>query len=147
MYHWIKDVMDTGTLVVDCDETVAEVEEKLAASDTAALPVLNPDHSVFGIVGSADIMRFLRNGGNEHATRAWEICSTRPCLLRLDASIEDAMTIYTEEHCKLLAVIDMHNRFAGVVTPETLLKAYLEPLRLRTDPETGQLPLQRVAEK
>lgn len=147
MTHWIKDVMDTGTLVVDCDETVAEVEEKLAHSDIPALPVLNPDHSVFGIVASADIMRFLRNGGNEHATRAWEICATRPCLLRLDGSIEDAMAVYAEQRCKLLTVIDMYNRFAGVVTPETLLKHYLEPRRSRAQPDLERVPLRIMAEK
>ena len=142
MHYWIKDVMDTSTLVVDCDETVAEVEEKLACSDMAALPVLNPDHSVFGVVGSADVMRFLRSGGNEHATRAWEICSTRPCLLRLDGSIEDAMALYTDQRCKLLAVIDLQNRFAGLVTPETLLTAYLEPRRRPARQEPDRTPLQ-----
>lgn len=143
MKNWIKDVMATDVPLVDCDDTVAEVEALLGASELPGLAVLNPDYSVFGIISGADVMRFLSAKGNSQAVHAWEICSTRPCLLRIDSSLDDAMATYTTQHCPVLAVIDLDNRFAGLVTPEMLLQRYIEPKRARRelDPERAPLPL------
>lgn len=125
MSQLIKDVMETDFPVVDCDETVAEAEAKLADCGFDALPVLNPDRSVFGMLGTADVIRFHRGGGNHLAIHAWEICATRPTSLRFDAGLDDAMALYSECSFRQLVVNDDQGRLAGLLTAEDLLHRYL----------------------
>ncbi|MDX1444061.1 MAG: CBS domain-containing protein [Gammaproteobacteria bacterium] len=147
MNNWIKDIMATDVPIADCDDSVAEVEELLASSELPGLPVLNPDHSVFGILTTAEIMRFHSASGNSLAVHAWEICHTRHCLLRMDADIDDAMALYTQQQCRIIAVIDMQNRFVGLITPETLLQSYLEPKRARRDLDPERPGVTLLAQK
>lgn len=144
MTLWIKDIIDTHVPTVDCDATAAEVEEKLAGAGLPGIAVLNPDHSVFGVIGTGDLMHLHRRGDNPAAIHAWEICRTRPPLLRIDASLDEALDAYSEHGSKLLLVIDLHNRFAGLLTAESLLQSHLSASYPAPRPAatTGEMPAQ-----
>lgn len=64
-----------GFAVVDCDTTVADAESSMRRSKQQAIPVLNADGTVFGLLTRANLAAFRsRPLNNPRATRVREIC-------------------------------------------------------------------------
>lgn len=138
----LKELMATDFPIVDCNETVADIEAKLTETSFDAIPVLNPDHTVFGMVSQADVIRFHKGNGNVRVTQAWEVCSPRPCMLHVDDSLDHALACYAEAQFREIVVLDRQERLAGLLRSEDLLRNYVANAHLgQADPDSPGVAL------
>lgn len=123
----LEDIMQTRFPSIDCDHTVAEVEELLASTQTTGAPVLNPDSSAFGIITQAELLRFRQNpSNNPNAAHAWEVCTTRPLTVSASESVSEVASVIVNERINHIIVVDDHGSVVGMLTSERLLEAYLQ---------------------
>lgn len=125
MTRTAADIMDTGFRFVDCDTTVAEAEDYLEQDGVAALPVLNPDRTVFGLLTPKNVLHFYRRPlNNPRAFHAWEICDARPLLATADSSLDDMTAALTESSAPCLLVVNPERQIIGVISAEILLQQH-----------------------
>jgi CBS domain-containing protein len=138
----VRDVMTHGPLTVAPDTSVARVIEILIDKDYTALPVVDAQGRVLGMVGDTDLLETgdvsltlsipraaggavvehmlaqLRQGGRKVA----EVMKAPAVSVAATASIADAAHLMVERKLKRLAVIDEDGRLVGVVSRLDLLK-------------------------
>lgn len=118
------DIMLSDFPFVDADATVAEAELFFELDAVSALPVLNPDRTVFGLLTPRNLANFYRRPlNNPQAFHAWEICDARPLLTSAASSLEDvtqALLGSTARH--VLVVSDDEQQLVGMIPVERLLE-------------------------
>ena len=65
----IRDLMDTHVISVDADEDTEEVAEQVAKYDLLAIPVVDQQHRMLGIITHDDVIDFLREQAVEETQR------------------------------------------------------------------------------
>ena len=65
----IGDLMDTHVISVDADEDTEEVAEQVAKYDLLAIPVVDQQHRMLGIITHDDVIDFLREQAVEETQR------------------------------------------------------------------------------
>ncbi|HMO57251.1 MAG TPA: CBS domain-containing protein [Roseiflexaceae bacterium] len=120
-----RDLMTTLVHTAPLDATVGEAEELLARYGHGALPVVDADRVVHGMIARRDLDRALRHGLHDAAlTRyLWQ----GPPLIAPDTSISEvrrALTIEGQriDHAGRLLVVDPQQRLLGIITRADLLR-------------------------
>ncbi|MFB9681100.1 CBS domain-containing protein [Streptosporangium vulgare] len=141
----VKDVMTWKVISTGENTCFKDIAEMLLTHALSALPVVDDDGHVAGVVSEADLLRRqeLREWfpGENHpssATPPWEPCAGRakgevardlmsaPAVtISKDASVVSAGRLMHEKGVKRLPVIDEHGRLAGIVSRCDLLKVFL----------------------
>lgn len=117
-----EDIMLTDIPFVEADATVAAAEACMAASGSDALPVLNPDATVFGLITQKNLVEFYRRPlNNPRAFHAWEVCDARPLATSPNTSADDVAERLLDANCSLVLVVDDDRRLRGMITAEGLL--------------------------
>ena len=156
----VGDVMSTEPEAVTPDTPVAEVVERLLARDYTALPVVDADRRVGGVIADSDLLRSgaTRLSVSVHKSTGTEL--VRESLARLKAeggTVRDAMTapavtvgsttpLREAAHLmhvrgfKRLPVVDEKGRLIGVLGRLDVLSAITAGHAQRTVPAPHRLP-------
>lgn len=122
------DIMETDFEFIDCDETVAFAENLLASGSQSALPVLNPDRTVFGTLGPKELLVFAQKPlSNPRAFHAWEICNTRFLAAFPHTLLDDISGILASHRSGTICVTSEEGELLGVIDSDTLVQRYLLP--------------------
>jgi CBS domain-containing protein len=143
MTRSVKDVM-TGVVVSVVESApFKEIARLLAEQDVSAVPVVDAEGHVLGMVSEADLM--LREKGiperrsllarmrrrREMAKVTGGIASqlmTSPAVtIRPEAPITEAARLLHRNHLKRLPVVDEEGRLVGLVSRADLVKMFLRP--------------------
>lgn len=115
--------MKTDFQFVGSDVTVAEAEEFMDEAGLEAVPVLNPDRTVFGLLTQKNLAHFHRRPlNNPRAFHAWEICDARPLATSAITPVEDVIDKVLETNCTHVMVVDENRHLVGVISTDILLK-------------------------
>jgi CBS-domain-containing membrane protein len=144
MSRTVRDVMTMEVLTARESDPVKEIARWLAAGSVSALPVLDRDHGVVGVVSEADLL--LRAGQPEgHGIRdildprrkarrgratgrtALQLMTSPAITVRPEASVREAARIMTERGVKRLPVVDEAGRLVGIVSRADLIKLFVRP--------------------
>jgi CBS domain-containing protein len=141
----VKDIMTNPVVAVRERATYKEIVDALAEYGVSAVPVLDADDRVVGVVSEADLMpkmefagddsgarlieRFRRRGARAKAAgdTAGELMSHPAVTTRPDASIVEVARLMEAQRVKRLPVVGNEGRLAGIVTRRDLLRVYLRP--------------------
>jgi CBS domain-containing protein len=152
----VHEVM-TGTVTcVSAATPFKEVAKVLAQNRVSAVPVLDEQGRLIGVVSEADLMAKVeyqehgragsRVGGRERRGRAkangdiaGELMSSPPVAVTPDTSVVEAARLVDREQVKRLPVIDAENRVIGVFSRADVLKLFL-----RTDNAIRQETVREV---
>jgi CBS domain-containing protein len=122
-----------------------EIVDALAEYGVSAVPVLDEDDRVVGVVSEADLMPKVEFAGDDPRARlfergrrrtarakaagdtAAELMSSPAVTTVPDASIVEAARLMEAERVKRLPVVGDEGRLAGIVTRRDLLRVYLRP--------------------
>ena len=66
----LSDIMETGLVTVEVDDDQEEVAEKVARYDLLAIPVVDPEHKMLGIITYDDVIDVVREEATEDAHRS-----------------------------------------------------------------------------
>jgi CBS-domain-containing membrane protein len=141
----VRDVMTTDVCTVDQETPFKRVAELLADRRVSALPVLDRDGRVAGIVSEADLLlkeefpegppdARLFEGRRRRAVRAKATAATAAELMTSpavtvgpDASVAEAARLLHRHGVKRLPVVDPAGPLVGIVSRADLLKVFLRP--------------------
>jgi CBS domain-containing protein len=140
----VEEVMTTDVATVELRTPLKEVARILAARGVSAVPVLNGDGSLAGIVSEADILRKeqyqdelvsrpRRRFGRGRKPRpktgdvAAEMMSSPAVTIGPDASLVSAANVMMKSNVKRLPVVDEDGCLVGIVSRADLLRVFLRP--------------------
>ncbi|HEY2192292.1 MAG TPA: CBS domain-containing protein, partial [Actinomycetospora sp.] len=112
-------------LVVAREHTSAdEVRPLLADNRLTAVPVIDDDDHVVGMIGEADLVPTGLSGRREpHPRTVGDAMTVGAIAVRDEVELEKAARAMVEQRLRLLPVVDHDDRLAGVVSRGDLLRA------------------------
>ncbi|WP_367325299.1 CBS domain-containing protein [Streptomyces sp. HUAS ZL42] len=141
-HRTVGDLMTTSVVRVRRDTGFKEIAKLLAEYDITAVPVVDDDEHVVGVVSEADLLRkeaaqldpagLLPVLHPKPADRARAEASTAEGLMNRPAVIArpqwtavEAAQVMERHHVKRLPVVDEADRLAGVISRADLLRVFL----------------------
>ncbi|MER6559607.1 CBS domain-containing protein [Streptomyces sp. NPDC001027] len=139
--HIVSDVMTRTVVAVGRDAPFKEIVRTMEQWKVSAMPVLEGEGRVIGVVSEADLLpkeefrdeeqslsrqrQRLADVAKAGATRAEELMSTPAVTVRPDATLAQAARIMAVRHIKRLPVVDDIGMLQGIVSRADLLKVFL----------------------
>jgi CBS domain-containing protein len=138
----VRDVMTRDVVAVDADATFRELVDTLTTHRISAVPVVDSDSMVIGIVSESDLLAKVVTGGDPHArlkggwsarsaTRRKSQAASASGLMTSPAvttgprvSVVDAARTAAAEMVRRMPVVDDAGRLVGIVTPTDLLSVF-----------------------
>ena len=147
------DIMDTDVPALGPEDEATRAIELLAEREIGALPVVNSENRVIGIVSESDLVLsdeqadlhlphyFNIMGGviftgsmkgfeerlnKAFATKVRDLMSEDPVVVRTDDGVERVARLIAEKHHNHLPVVDGDGKLAGIVTRADALAALVE---------------------
>ncbi len=123
-----KDIMTSSVATVPTDATVREIAALLAAKHISAVPVLDRQGSLVGIVSEADLIERPELGTaatgtpKSHGTRAADVMSAKVATVAEDAPLADIVGILQAERIKRVVVVRAA-KLMGIVTRGDIVRA------------------------
>ncbi|KUL22198.1 CBS domain-containing protein [Streptomyces regalis] len=139
--HIVSDVMTQTVVAVGRDAPFKEIVQTMEQWKVSALPVLEGEGRVIGVVSEADLLpkeefregvqslfeqrQRLSDIAKAAAVTAGELMSTPAITVHPDATLAQAARIMAVRHVKRLPVIDAEGMLQGIVSRADLLKVFL----------------------
>jgi CBS-domain-containing membrane protein len=139
--HIVSDVMTVTVVSVGRDAPFKEIVETMEQWKVSALPVLEGEGRVIGVVSEADLLpkeefrdsvpsvyeqrQRLSDVAKAGAVTAGELMSTPAVTVHTDATLAQAARIMAVRHIKRLPVVDDLGILQGIVSRADLLKVFL----------------------
>jgi CBS-domain-containing membrane protein len=139
----VRNVMTHEVITVDEQAPFTEMVRRMAVHKVSALPVLDDDGRLVGIVSEADLLhkeeyqdqegdRHWLETRREHAARAKaagrqaaEVMSKPVVTIDPEATVAEAARRLARHRIKRLPVVDEHRKVVGIVSRADLLRLYL----------------------
>ncbi len=139
--HTVSDVMTHTAIAVGRDASFKKIVELLGEWKISALPVLEGEGRVIGVVSEADLLpkeefrdedlglyesrSRLADLAKAGAVTAGELMSSPPVTVHAQATLAEAARIMARRRIKRLPVVDDLGMLQGVVSRSDLLKVFL----------------------
>ncbi|MDN3058157.1 CBS domain-containing protein [Streptomyces sp. SRF1] len=141
--HIVSDVMTRTVVAVGRDASFKELVQTLGQWRVSAMPVLEGEGRVIGVVSEADLLpkeeyrdadpdrfeqlRRLPDLAKAGAVTAEELMSSPAVTVHPDATLAEAARIMAIRGVKRLPVVDAESKLQGIVSRGDLLKVFLRP--------------------
>ncbi|MGW5044819.1 CBS domain-containing protein [Streptomyces griseoluteus] len=141
--HQVSDVMTRAVVAVSRRTLFKDIVERMEQWQVSALPVLEGDGRVIGVVSEADLlpkeefrsgvpdrltqMRRMPDLAKAGAVTAGELMSTPAVTVHADATVAEAARIMAVKRVKRLPVVTSEGLLDGIVSRGDLLKLFLRP--------------------
>jgi CBS domain-containing protein len=143
--HRVADVMTSPAISVPETATYHDIVDAMVTHNISAVPVVNRDGVVLGVVSEADLLHKMQFAGADPARRllerkrvrdgrrkavavlAADLMSTPAIVVGPAASIPVAAALMSRHGVKRLPVVDTHGRLIGVVSRADLVRLYARP--------------------
>lgn len=144
-HRTVRDVMTRNVTTVDEKTAYKTVADLLAAHRISAVPVVDADGRVAGVVSEADLLTKVEFEGGAEAgsflerrrhrsdrakatgTSAGDLMTSPAVTITPDASVAEAARQMDRAKVKRLPVVDPDGRLAGIVSRRDLLRIFLQP--------------------
>ncbi|MFE3638606.1 CBS domain-containing protein [Streptomyces sp. NPDC059168] len=139
----VSDVMTRAVVAVGRKAPFKDIVERMEQWKVSALPVLEGDGRVIGLVSEADLLpkeefrdsdpdrrtqlRRLTDLAKAGAVTADEVMSAPAVTVHAEATLAEAARIMALRHVKRLPVVNAEGVLDGVVSRSDLLKVFLRP--------------------
>ncbi|MCE8016046.1 CBS domain-containing protein [Halomonas sp. MCCC 1A17488] len=139
------DVMTPKVITVSPDADVREIARLLLENNISAVPVVDAEERVLGIVSEGDLMRRVGSGSEQskswwlkafftggnsaseyvktHARKAHEIMTRDPITIGEDESLQRVAKLLEKHHIKRVPVV-RDGRLVGIVSRANLLRGF-----------------------
>jgi CBS domain-containing protein len=141
--HTVADVMTRRVATVTEETGYKQIVEALTTNAVSAVPVVDADHRVVGVVSEADLLhkvdtasldphswllerkrvRIAREKANADFAR--DLMTVPPITIAEDDPVAIAARVMDTEGVKRLPVVDSQGRLVGIVSRSDLLRPYL----------------------
>jgi CBS domain-containing protein len=120
-------------LTVTAEATIASVVELLAGNRIGAVPVINADREVVGIISERDVVRGLSKSGPAVVDQPVETLMTKDIkTCGLDDTIEELMKMMTSRRIRHLPVVE-NRKLRGIVSIGDVVKQRLDEAQFEVE--------------
>jgi CBS domain-containing protein len=142
---FVRDVMSTPAHTIGSDAGFKEIARQLDALKVSALPVVERDGQLIGIVSEADLLLKEEHGGEKAGSgplqlprhrrenlkaagqRARELMSAPVVTTTANTPLSDAARTMRERRVKRLVVVDADGCVEGIISRVDILRVFLRP--------------------
>ncbi|OXM45436.1 CBS domain-containing protein [Amycolatopsis alba] len=118
----VGDVMTLGVHSVRKSTPIADITRILAGRGISAVPVVDHDRDVVGVVSEADLL--LKQAEGASVVRAAEDVMTAPAVtVEADKPLQEAARLMVGHRVKRLPVVDRYGKLSGIVSRADLVRA------------------------
>jgi CBS domain-containing protein len=100
---------------VALEDTAEKVENLLNRRSLSAVPVVDENGGVFGIISSGDMLHLHAAKKNPKAIRAWELCTYKPIAVRPETSIGEVAKLMIKNKIHHVPVTE-NGKLCGMVS-------------------------------
>jgi CBS-domain-containing membrane protein len=141
--HLVAAVMTTNVVVVRPQTPFKRIATLLSRHDISAVPVVDADHHVLGVVSETDLVAKYDQPQADRpplwsakrrdawlkatATTATDLMTSPAVTIAQDAAIATAAKLMTERDVKRLPVVDQNERLVGIVSRHDLIGVFVRP--------------------
>jgi len=119
----VRHVMTREVVTVVEDATLADVADMLRGFDLSALPVIDLDERLVGVISETDLVRLRAAGvpqGGWHRVPVGTVMTAPALIVDADASLAEAARRMTDQAVHRLYVVDPEGMPLGVITESDL---------------------------
>lgn len=104
------------------ESTVSEIADMMDLKDIGAVPIINQENLLIGILSERDIVRKLvKTGRDSDLVTAHDIMTKEIKSVQLDTPIEEAQRIMTENNIRHLPVVDQNHKLINFLSQRDLI--------------------------
>jgi CBS domain-containing protein len=111
----ISHIMTKTVWTAAMEDTAEKVEDLLNRRSLSAVPVVDENGGVFGIVSAADLLHLHAAKKNPKAVRAWELCTYRPIAVRPETTVGEVARMMIKHKIHHVPVIE-NGKLCGIVS-------------------------------
>ncbi len=119
------DLMSINVVAAKENLVASEISARLLLGEFNGVPVIDDNQKVIGIVTAIDILKALREGKSLSNTRARDIMTPNPSVVKKDTAIEEIMDIMIGKEIELVPVVQEDGKLIGVVARLDILRQKL----------------------
>ena len=113
------------------DSIVSEIADSMSLKNIGAVPILDDDNTLQGVVSERDIVRkCVKNGRDPDLVAASDIMTTEIITIDLKTSAEIAIKIMGENNIRHLPVVDKDNKLLNFISHRDLISSVRSSTRL-----------------
>ena len=113
------------------DSIVSEIADSMSLKNIGAVPILDDDNILQGVVSERDIVRkCVKNGRDPDLVSALDIMTTEIITVDLNTSAEIAIKIMGENNIRHLPVVDKDNKLINFISHRDLISSVRGSTRL-----------------
>jgi CBS domain-containing protein len=118
-----SDVMTSGVITVGLNISVADIARSLLANQISAVPVLDEQGALVGIVSEADLIHltgsdFLKS----HGVKAADVMTKPVIVANPEMGLDELVGLFDKHRIKRVPVVD-HGIIVGIVSRTNILQA------------------------
>lgn len=121
----ISSMMAKTLVCVSSEDSLEAVESILARRRVSAVPVLDCDGRLFGILTATDIMRLHCERKNFRAVRAWEACTYKPLEVSPDTPAREVAALMVKHRMHHVLVTE-NGELRGLVSAYDFVEQRLD---------------------
>jgi CBS domain-containing protein len=121
-----REIMQRPVLATTTRASVRDIASQLVGNGFSGMPVAERDGTVVGIVTEADILRALVEGKPLETLTAYDIMSTNPTSVDVDAPLGEVMKLLHENQILRVPVTD-RGKLVGIISRGDTIRSVLEP--------------------
>ena len=113
------------------DSIISEIADSMSLKNIGAVPILDDDNTLQGVVSERDIVRkCVKNGRDPDLVAASDIMTTEIITIDLKTSAEIAIKIMGENNIRHLPVVDKDNKLINFISHRDLISSVRSSTRL-----------------
>jgi len=129
----ISSLMTRRVSTVSTEDTIARVEAELDRLRLHAMPVVDPQGGLFGILSAVDLAHFHAAKKNPNSVRAWELCTYKPLCVAPDTPARRVAGMMVAKKVHHVLVTD-GPRLLGIVSTFDFIRKLSRPPRSANRP-------------
>ncbi len=132
MTPFIANLLSRGSITVRHDQPLQQVAQILSAHNIGAVPVLDDDDALVGIISERDLVRSLNGVIDMDINRASDLMTRSLITSSPNVSSSELMTMMTTHKIRHIPIIK-GRRLLGIVSIGDVVKRLLEKLEQETE--------------
>jgi CBS domain-containing protein len=124
-WHIMREKVSVGP-----EASAQEVAMKIISSGLAAMPVVNKDQDVLGVVTEIGVLGAIRDGKDLREIPATAIMVPPPIIADANTPTDDLVRMLMENCCSVIIVL-RDKKYAGLVSRHMLMDIFTSPHYLR----------------
>jgi CBS domain-containing protein len=122
----IQKIMSPGIIVVEPGDGLTEIIKKLVYHNIGALPVVNEQGIVQGIITLRDLIALVGMSSDPLKVRVSEIMNTNVTTISLEEPFIKAVQLMSRKRVRRLPVLSTKHKLMGVITNKDVLRCLVE---------------------